>query len=569
MKHHESHTIKTDILIIGGGGAAAMAALSAAKLGSRVTIVSKETSFVGGATIQSSGGISVLSDSNDSPEAFFKDVMAGGANLNNPKLVGILAEHAASGLLKLEEYDFPLDRDDPQNFHMVKGSEGHTCPRGYLDRRESMGFCHALERALLTREIVFYPEVFIETLLLNDGRVVGALGFNLPTGVYMVFNAKAVILATGGLGQIYEMTTNSRTLTGDGYALAWEAGASLVDMEMIQFMPLSFPRPRSWRGVFIGMCSLWGPNVKLFNGLGERYMEKYDRQRMEYTTRDIAARANFTEIMQGRGTEFDAIVVDPTENDPALLPRYRNSLPHIYSRVGKVFGSQAANWQQSFQAVPSQHYTMGGVVVDEHLQTEVPGMFAVGEVIGGVHGANRLSGTALTEILVFGNLAGVKVTQWIRGKRLVPPDERDLLREKERLGELFKAKAGPEVRPFEIKRAVQRLMWKHLGPVRNGPGIKTAVDALRDIQQRELLRMQPASNHRVYNRERVEVCEARFMAKVAFLAARAALTREESRGSHYRIDFPIQNDSKWLKNILLTKTPAGEVGVALRKQAKN
>ncbi|MBW1800102.1 MAG: FAD-binding protein [Deltaproteobacteria bacterium] len=457
-----------------------------------------------------------------------------------------------------------MDRDDGNSFHKVKGSEGHSYPRGYLDRREGVGFCHALEKALIRAQIVFYPETPIVKLLLDDGQVIGALGFDLATGGYRVFNSKVVILATGGLGQLFALTTNARSLTGDGYAMAFDAGAELVDMEMVQFMPLSFPYPESWKGVFIGMSSLWGPDVRLYNGPGERYMGGYDPERLEYATRDIAARANYTEIMEGRGTEHGAIVVDPTGNDPGLLSGFQKSLPHIYNRVRKIFGEDAANWKKTFEAIPSQHFFMGGVVVDEKCCTGVPGLFAVGEVCGGVHGANRLSGTALAEIFVFGDLAGENVTGWMKDHDLIPAREKEVRKEITRLDERFTACPKKGVRPFEAKRMIKDLMWRYLGPVRQGGGIRKAISAIDYIRKEGLPQLCLGSNHFQYNRERVELCEVTFMVKAAAMIALSALDREESRGSHYRTDYPAPDDRRWLKNIVVAKGNDGEPAVSYK-----
>jgi len=545
-----------------------MAALSAIKLGATVTIVSKEASFVGGATIQASGGVSIVYEPNDSPEIFYEDIMKGGGYLNNPKLARILAERSKAALLKLEDYGFILDRVSAEAFRRVLRSEGHSWARGYLDRRENLGWCHALGSALARSNITFCPEIMIVKLLVSGGQAVGALGFSLVTGEYLVFNAKAVLLATGGLGQLYEVTTNAKTLTGDGFAMAWDIGAKLVDMEMVQFLPLAFPYPKAMRGVIIGMCSLFGPNVKLYNGLGERYMHKYDPERLEYTTRDAASRGNYSEIIEGRGTERGAIIVDPTENDPALLPSHRNSLPLVYGRISKVFGEDAANWKKPFEAIPSQHFFMGGVMIDEDCKSSVPGLFAVGEVSGGVQGANRLSGNALTEIFVFGDLAGKSVARWAAKKKLIPPNAREIEDEIRQLEAAFNAQPKGGVRPFQIKEKIQNLMWRHLGPVRDKEGMEKTIAALKDLQQNVLPRLYLGSRQPKYNREKVEAVEVRLMLKTALAVAHSALSRTESRGSHYRKDFPLTDDKEWLKNVLVEKSRDGDIAISYKTQDK-
>ena len=275
-----TNIIDTDILIIGGGGAAAMATLSAVKSGVKVAIVSKETSLVGGATVQAAGGISCVVDARDNPQTFYEDIMRGGGEISNPSLVKVLTENSLSSLLRLIEYGYHLDMDERNNFHRISEGEGHSCPRVYLDRRETVGLCHALGRMLILKEVAFYPEVILESLLTNGDQVVGALGFEMVSGHYLVFNAKAIILATGGLGQLYKFTTNSRTLTGDGYAMAWDAGAELIDMEMVQFCPITLVWPIKDRGsIVLYMLSEVDPfdkTIHLLNSEGERFMDKYD-----------------------------------------------------------------------------------------------------------------------------------------------------------------------------------------------------------------------------------------------------------------------------------------------------
>ena len=550
----------SDILIIGGGGAAAMAALPASLHGSRVSLISKENSLVGGATIMSAGGICAVLSPDDSPETFYNDIMRGGGYLNHPGLARILAERSKESLFKLEDYDFFLDKKGLAG--IMKG-EGHSVSRGYLDRREGLGFCNELGRALIRSGVDFHPEIVAYTLLLNHGQVVGAMGFDMVTGEYRVFNAKAVILATGGLGALYKITTNSGPLTGDGYAMAWDAGAEFVDMEMVQFLPLAFPYPKSRQGLNIGICSLFGPEVKLFNGLGERYMTRYDPERMEFSTRDIVSRANFTEIKEGRGTERAAILVDTRDHDPSILKRFQNFHPHIYTMFKESFGERAANWQEPFEAIPSQHFYMGGIVIDESCATGVPGLFAVGEVAGGVHGANRLAGCALTEIFVFGNLVGESALVWAQKQDLIPPVEAGVQEAADRLEAMFSRHQGG-IRPFEVKRAIKNIMWDRFGPSREEEGMKKGLAGLRNIQEHDLPHLVLGSNQIRYNREKMEAIEVVLMLKTAILLGTAALLRAESRGSHYRTDFPLPDDKQWLKNIVLRKGARGETDISYR-----
>jgi fumarate reductase (CoM/CoB) subunit A len=552
-----------DVLVIGGGGAAALAALEAKKTGLTVGLATKESALVGGATIMAAGGTSAVFSNGDNPDIFLSDILKAGGELNNGKLAKIVADGSAKAVFDLEKYDFLLDRKDSDTLRTVKHGEGHAWPRGYLDRREALGVCHALSRALMRNEIVLFPETVVSKLLTKDNRIAGAVAMSLVTGEYVVLKAKAVIIATGGLGALYKLTTNSAVLTGDGFALAFDAGAELVDMEMVQFFPVAFPYPAVRRGKMIGVCSWFGPGVKLLNGLRERYMPKYDLERMEMSTRDIVSRANFIEIKEGRGTKNGTIIVDPTEHDPAILQRFKTSIPHVYAMFKEVYGERVAEWKEPFEAIPSQHFFMGGIRIDEVCGTNITGLFAVGEVSGGVHGANRLSGVAFTELFVLGPRAGRAAALYASRAEFVSFDAAAIHEEIGRLENLFKPGSG--VRPFELKAAIQAVMWEKLGPVRDGSGIEAAISALERIRKEQAAGMAIGCKDRVYNRDRMEAIEVPFMVKTAILVARSALQRKESRGSQFRTDFPEQNDKEWLRNIVIKKDGNDGVGMTIEK----
>ena len=556
---YEQHVL--DVLIIGGGGAAALAALEVRKAGLSVGLVTKESALVGGATIMAAGGTCAVFSPGDTPETFLADILRAGGHLNNAKLVKLVAEKSSEAVLNLETHDYLLDWKDEKTFRVLNHGEGHAWPRGYLDRREALGVCHALSRALMRNEIAIFPETIVSKLLTIDGRVVGAVAMSLVTGEYRVFEAKAVLLATGGLGALYRLTTNSNVLTGDGLALAFDVSAELVDMEFVQFFPISFPYPAVRRGKMLAVCSWFGPGVKLLNGFGERYMTKYDPERMEMTTRDIAARANFIEVKEGRGTKNGAIIVDPTEHDPAKLLKFKTTIPHVYAMFKEVYGNRVAEWEEPFEAISSQHFFMGGIRIDEECRTNVSGLFAVGEVSGGMHGANRLSGVALTELYVLGPVAGRTAARHASGAELVSPDQEEIDGEIELLGNLFKTGSG--IRPFEVKAEIQDVVWEQLGPVRDGSGIETAITALERIEKEQMAGMVIGCKDRVYNRDRMEAIEVPLMLRTALLVAHAAFQRKESRGSHYRTDFPERNDREWLRNIIIKKDSHGDVSTRI------
>ena len=549
---------ETDILIVGGGGAAAMAALESAKDGVKPLIMCKDT-FIGGATVQASGGTSIPFLPEDSPAAFFNDTIKSGAHINNRSLVKVLAEEAHDVFYGLEQYGLLLDRGPTNEMRSIKRSEGHSFLRSYADRRQFHGVLGGLKRAVMAEKIGILEERMLLKLFIDEGTVRGGLFFSLADGALEGVSARVVILVTGGCGQLYATSTNAQCLTGDGYALAFDAGAELVDMEMVQFLPLAFPRPSTMRGQLIGMCSLFGPKVRLYNGLGERYMLRYDPEKLEYGTRDVVARANYTEIQEGRGTKRKTIVVDPTQNDRSRVGEYRNSLAVAYDMIAETFGEKAARWEAAFEAIPSQHFMMGGVRIDENCRTAVPNLICCGEASGGVHGANRLAGNALTEILVFGKRAGrTAAMQAGRAapKKVNPGMERGAVNETQNY---LNNRMGPS--PGEVRRKLQKLMWDKVGIVRSGDDLGKALKGLGRLEG-AARGIAPRCRTRYWNREFLEALEVRLMIKTAELIATSASERTESRGSHFRRDFP-ETDPAWQRNIILGKEKDNEIRVTV------
>jgi succinate dehydrogenase/fumarate reductase flavoprotein subunit len=313
------------------------------------------------------------------------------------------------------------------------------------------------------------------------------------------------------------------------------------------------------RGQLIGMCSLFGPNVKLYNGLGERYMLRHDPERLEYATRDVVARANYTEIQEGRGTRRKTIVVDPTENDRSLVEQYRNSLAVAYGIIAETFGEKAARWEATFEAIPSQHFMMGGVRIDEHCRTTVPNMLCCGEVAGGVHGANRLAGNALTEIFVFGRRAGKEAAEMAR--KTSPREIHAGLvgsAVKETQSYLNQSDGMP---PGKLREKLKKLMWDKVGIVRSGEDLEKA---LKSLDRLEGLAdgVTAKCRSRYWNREVLEALELKLMIKTARLIATSALMRRESRGSHYRRDFS-ETSKDWCRNIIVSKDREGNITTGL------
>jgi fumarate reductase (CoM/CoB) subunit A len=482
-----------------------------------------------------------------------------GAYINNEKHVKVLAQEAHDVFYGLEQYGLLLDRGPSGEMRAIKRSEGHSFLRSYADRRQFHGVVGGLRRGVIQENIGLLEERMLLKLFTDEGAVRGGLFFSLADGTFESVMARVVILITGGCGQLYSTSTNAQCLTGDGYALAFDAGAELVDMEMVQFLPLAFPRPSTMRGQLIGMCSLFGPSVKLYNGLGDRYMLRYDPEKLEYTTRDVVARANYTEIQEGRGTRRKTILVDPTENDRSCVGTYRVSLAVAYDMIAETFGEKAANWEAAFEAIPSQHFMMGGVRIDEDCRTTVANLLCCGEVSGGVHGANRLAGNALTEILVFGKRAGRKAAAIARAtpvKQIHPEMARAAVRQTQ-----VYLNNHDGVLPGRARQRLQTLMWDKVGIVRSGDDLEQALKALSRLE-RMADGVAARCRMRHWNRERLEALEFRLMVKTAKLIATSARERTESRGSHYRRDFP-ETDPAWRRNVILSKGSDNEIKVAV------
>jgi len=557
-----------DVVVLGGGAAGALAAIQAKQLGASVAFVTKESALVGGATIMAGGGTCTTMSSEDSGETYFNDILRAGQQINDKRLVHLVADNATQALYDLENCDFLLDRNDlkyngPSSMKTFHQGEGHSHPRAYLDRREALGFCHGISKMIMRNEIPRFTEtIAVELLKDENGKACGVVCYSLIDGEYIVMQCKAIILATGGLGALYEETTNSNVLSGTGYALAYDAGTDLQDMEMVQFMPLTLPYPRLRRGKIIGMCSLMGPEVKLLNGNGERYMRKYDPVNGEFTTRDIASRANFMEIKEGRGTKNNAIIVDNTNFRPEHLKRWQDANPFRYRQCCQTYGMKGGNWEEPFEAIPSQHFFMGGVCVDEKLETRIPGLFAVGEVTGGVHGANRLSGVALAEVFALGPICGKTAFEYTSKAENIGWSDEAAEQAIEKL-EAPLSCHGEGVRPYKIKQMLQHIVSAKLGPVRTGEELDEAIAELKKLQSETLAQMTVCDGDRRYNRERLDALEIPLMIKTALMIARSAAKRTESRGSHYRTDYPEKNPD-WVKNVIVQKDTDGSMDISVR-----
>ncbi len=532
-----------DVLVIGSGGAGCRAAIEAKKYNLDVTIVSKGLSFKSGCTTLAEGGYNAAFgyvDLDDSVESHFKDTINGGADLNDRELVNILVNESKDRLIELESYGAIFDRQESGKLNQRPfGGQTfrRTCFQGDRTGHEMM---MALKEEVLRQNIKTIDEVAITSLLMDEQneKVIGACGLSLRDSKFIVFKSKSVILASGGAGWLYPVTSNAVQKTGDGYALAYNAGADLIDMEEVQFHPTGMLYPESRKGVLVTEA-VRGEGGKLFNVNMERFMKNYD-ERGELATRDVVARAIYNEIREGRGTENGGVYLDVTHLQPELIEEKLETMLLQFIDVGVDIRTDA------MEVAPTAHHFMGGVKISPNCETSVKNLYAAGEAAGGVHGANRLGGNALADTQVFGKRAGDSAAKNAQNSSF-DFNESSVENEERRIQNLFK---NGSVYPHELKRNLMEVMWEHVAIIRNENGLKLALENLEEIQRSVSDMNVPSGSG--YNKNLLDAIEIQNMLTVASLVTQSALIRRESRGSQYREDFP-NRDERWNRSIVMNK----------------
>jgi fumarate reductase (CoM/CoB) subunit A len=538
----ERETHDTDVLVIGSGGAGCRAAIEARQHGLDVTIVSKGLSFKSGCTTLAEGGYNAAFayvDEKDSADAHYNDTMKGGGYLNDPELVRILVEEAPVRLNELEGYGALFDRQKSGKLNQRPfGGQTfrRTCFQGDRTGHEMM---MALKEEVIRQEINTIDEVMITSLLQDsNGSVRGACGFSLSNDNFLIFKAKSIIIATGGAGWLYPVTSNAQQKTGDGYALSYRAGADLLDMEQIQFHPTGMLYPESRKGVLVTEA-VRGEGGKLINYEGDRFMKKYD-SRGELATRDVVARSIYNEIREGRGTPRGGVYLDVTHLPDKLIEEKLETMLLQFLDIGLDIRNQP------MEVAPTAHHVMGGALINSGCATTLPNLYAAGEATGGVHGANRLGGNALADTQVFGKIAGY----WAARNALdskSPSNKLDVDNEESRI---YKLIAEGEYYPFELKKDLQNVMWENVAIIRNKMGMKAALKTIEQLKsQKNSLNVPDIKG---FNKSLQDALEIENMLLVAELVVKSALIREESRGSHYREDFP-KTLPEWKKSIVLNR----------------
>jgi fumarate reductase (CoM/CoB) subunit A len=532
-------TIVTDVLIIGAGGAGIRAAIEAAQSDVSVLLVAKEV--LGKAhTCMAEGGLNVaLKEVNplNSPRVHFRDTIEGGAGLNNQRLVDIFTKEAPQRIRDLEKYGVIFDRGSDgkitQRFS-GKQTHPHTVFVGDYTGREIMT---ALIDQVRRLSVPYLDEHFITKIFAKDAQVSGALAIDINAGNFKLIRSKSIVLCTGGGGRMYEVTSNAVSNSADGYALALDVGCKLVDMEMVQFHPTGMVFPPSARGSLVTE-SVRGEGGILLNSNEERFMSRYLPERMELGGRDEVARAIYREVQEGRGTARGGVYLDISRLPAAVI---EERLPKVLSRFLRV-GIDVRD--QPMEVYPTMHHLMGGVRINEYGETGIQGLYAAGEVAGGIHGGNRLGGNALTECQVFGRRAVRSAALFSkRTQALVALPERDVRKEVNRALRFLSNRNDQAISPQEIEDRLRSLMWANVGIVRTAEGLQVADHAIRLLIQ-EASCIRSCLSQRAWNRQWIDCLEVSNMLRVARAITAAALARKESRGAHYRQDYPYQ-DLEW------------------------
>jgi len=549
-----------DVLIIGAGGAGLRAAVSATQRGLSVGIVTK--SLLGKAhTVMAEGGMAAALgnvDSDDSWRQHFIDTMRSGKFINNWRMAEIHAKESPDRVYELEQWGALFNRT-PEGKISQRPFGGHTHRRlAHVGDRTGLELIRTMQEKALATDAKVYMETTVTKLLKKDGRVVGALAYTRESGKFVHFKAKAVVMATGGWGRIFKVTSNSWEGTGDGVVLSYDAGAELVDMEMMQFHPTGMVWPPGVRGLLVTE-GVRGEGGLLRNSEGKRYMENYDAKKMELSTRDVVARANYTEVQEGRGSEHGGVYLDITHLGYEGIMK---KLPTMYEQFKNLADIDIS--REPMEVFPTVHYTMGGVKVDpETCESSVPGLFAAGEVAGGLHGANRLGGNSLSDLLVFGRRAGDGASDYAeQSTHSSEIEEQDLMTEIGRVLEPLEKKEEGES-PYLIQQELQVAMMEHANLMRDGDSLEEGLGKILKLKDRLPQVSVPGS--RLFNPGWHTAQDIRYLVQISEIILRTALERKERRGAQWRLDYDGPDDELGAINFIVTKDGQGEVGIERRE----
>ncbi len=545
--------VQHDIVIVGAGLAGLRAAIAAAEKNKNlsIAIISKTYPIRCHSVCAEGGTAAVLrEDEGDSFDLHAWDTVKGSDFLADQDAVEFFVREIPREILLLDNWGCPWSRrEDGKIAQRAFGGQSFNRTVFAADRT-GLHEVHTLyERSLMYPNIVRYDEYFLTNLIIEDNEVRGVTAIELKTGDLVLFEAKAVILATGGAGRLYGFTTYSHQVTGDGMAIAYRCGVPLKDMEFFQFHPTGLVPS----GILISEAAR-GEGGYLRNKHGERFMEKYAPERMELAPRDVVARAMWKEIIEGRGFEGEHgpyIALDLTHLGEEKI---EERLPLIREAAMKFVGIDPV--EEPLPVRPVAHYTMGGIHTNMLTETPVKGLFAAGEVACvSIHGANRLGSNSTAECLVFGRVAGEKAAEYAMRKELKHVSNDAYKEEEKRVFDEFLGKSGDES-PYQLKKELNEVMDKYFWIFRTGEEMKEGVRRIKELKER-YKNVEIVDKKRGFNTDLTYAFEVGFMLDLAEVVAVSALARTESRGAHYRLDYPQRDDKNWLKHTLAYYTPDG------------
>jgi succinate dehydrogenase / fumarate reductase, flavoprotein subunit len=578
----EYPTHEYDVLVIGAGGAGLRAAIEASAAGVSVGLICK--SLLGKAhTVMAEGGMAAAMgnvDDRDSWRVHFADTMRGGQYLNNPRMAELHAKEAPARVRELEAWGAVFDRTKDGRI-LQRNFGGHRYPRlAHVGDRTGLEMIRTLQDHGIHQGIDFHMETTILTLLKDGDRCVGAFAYDRERGRFRIFHAKAVVLATGGIGRAFQITSNSWEYTGDGHSLAYHAGAALMDMEFVQFHPTGMVWPPSVKGILVTE-GVRGEGGVLRNKDGRRFMfddipanykgqtadneeegwrytqgDKTARRPPELLTRDHVARCIRREVKEGRGSPHGGVFLDISwikEKLPNAAEHIKKKLPSMYHQFKQLADIDIT--KEPMEIGPTTHYMMGGVEVDADSQmSTVPGLFAAGECGAGLHGANRLGGNSLSDLVVFGRRAGEYAAKFAKENGAGKIDQAQVDEvAKMALGPFDRGAAGEN--PFAVQHELQEMMQDLVGIVRVENEMESALGEIAKLKARAV--KAGISGNREYNGGWHTALDLDNLLTVSEVITRAAIERKESRGAHFRDDFPDKSE-EWAKyNIRVTKGADG------------
>ena len=583
-------THEHDVLVVGAGGAGLRAAIAASAQGVRVGLVCK--SLLGKAhTVMAEGGMAAALanvDDRDNWRVHFADTMRGGQYLNNWSMAEFHAKEAPDRVRELEAWGALFDRTQEGKIHQ-RNFGGHAYPRlAHVGDRTGLEMIRALQDHGIHQGIDVHMECTVIALLKDGDRVCGAFGYERERGRFQLFRAKAIVLATGGIGRAFRITSNSWEYTGDGHALAYLAGAEMMDMEFVQFHPTGMVWPPSVRGILVTE-GVRGEGGILRNRDGKRFMfddipdlyknqtadtpeegwryvmgDKNARRPPELLTRDHVARCIVREIKEGRGTEHGGVYLDIAwikEKMSNAEQHIKFKLPGMYHQFKKLANVDIT--KEPMEVGPTTHYAMGGIRVDGDTQmSTVPGLFAAGECAAGLHGANRLGGNSLSDLLVFGERAGRHAGKWATVHSSGTPDAGQIEAEARIAEEPFDREGGEG--PYAVQHDLQDAMQQRVGIVRNADELTGVIESIADFHVRAGRVF--VHGNREYNPGWHTALDLKNLLLVAEMVARSAYSRKESRGAHSREDYPAKDETEAKVNTVLKRAPDGTMQLERRER---